>query len=60
MKCCEEYNKIDEFLKILDNSGIGIIIKKVQNEVGRKGYNPFNLVATIIYCFQNLKAVYEK
>ena len=55
VKCCEEYNKIDEFLKILDNSGIGIIIKKVQKEVGRKGYNPFNLVATIIYCFSKFK-----
>ena len=55
-KCCEEFDKIDKFLKILNKSGIGKIIKKVQNEVGRKGYNPYNLIATIIYCFSKFKS----
>ena len=55
-KCCEEFDKIDKFLKILNKSEIGPIIKKVQRKVGRKGYNPFNLVATIIYCFSKFKS----
>ena len=55
-KCCEEFDKIDKFLKILNKSGIGSIIKKVQRKIGRKGYNPFNLVATIIYCFSKFKS----
>ena len=54
-ECCEEFDKIDKFLKILNKSGTGSIIKKVQRKVGRKGYNPFNLVATIIYCFSKFK-----
>lgn len=47
----EEFEKIDKFLLILNKSGIGILITKEQNRLGRTGYNPFNLVATIIYCF---------
>ena len=56
LKCCEEFDRIDNFIKILNKSEIGMIIKKVQNEFGRKGYNPFNLVATIIYCFSKFKS----
>ena len=56
MKCCEEFDKIDKFIKILNKSGIGMIIKKIQSEIGRKGYNSFNLVATIIYCFSKFKS----
>ena len=56
VKCCEEFDKIDKFLKILNRSGIETIIKKAQSEIGRKGYNPFNLVATIIYCFSKFKS----
>ena len=55
-KCCEEFDKIDKFLKILNKSEIGSIIKKVQKKVGRKGYDPFNLVATTIYCFSKFKS----
>ena len=55
-KCCEEYEKIDKFIEILNKSGIGKIIENTQNNIGRKGYNPFNLVATIIYCFSQFKS----
>lgn len=55
-KCCEEYRKIDKFIEILNKSGVGKVIKKVQNKIGRKGYNPFNLVAAIIYCFSQFKS----
>lgn len=55
-KCCEEYEKIDKFIEILNKSGIGKIIENVQNNIGRRGYNPFNLVATIIFCFSKFKS----
>lgn len=55
-KVVEEYNKIDKFIEILNKSNIGKIIENVQNRIGRKGYNPYNLVATIIYCFANFKS----
>ena len=55
-KCCEEYDKIDKFIEILNKSGIGKIIETEQNKNGRKGYNPFNLVAAIIYCFSKFKS----
>lgn len=55
-KCCEEFDKIDKFIGILNKSGIGKIIENVQKKVGRKGYNPFNMVATIIYCFSKFKS----
>ncbi len=56
VECYEEFDKIDKYIKILNDSGIGKIIKMVQNKVGRKGYNPFNLMATIIYCFSKFKS----
>ena len=55
-KCAEEFKKIDAFIKILNNSGIGKLIKNQQIEKGRNGYNPYNLVATIIYCFSQFKS----
>lgn len=55
-KCCEEYEKIDKFIEILNKSGIGKIIENVQNNIGRKGYNPFNLVAAILFCFSKFKS----
>ena len=55
-KCYEEFNKIDKFISILNKSNIGIIIEKVQKKNGRNGYNPFNLVAAIIYCFSQFKS----
>ena len=56
IKCNEELKKIDKFLEILNKSSIGILIENVQKDIGRKGYNPFNLVATIIYCFSKFKS----
>ena len=56
IQCCEEFEKIDKFLEILNKSGIENIIKSVQSEIGRRGYNPFNLMATIIYCFSKFKS----
>ena len=56
IQCCEEFEKIDKFLEILNKSGIENIIKNVQSEIGRRGYNPFNLMATIIYCFSKFKS----
>ena len=55
-KCYEEYEKIDKFIEILNKSGIAKIIKSVQKDIGRKGYDPYNLVATIIYCFSQFKS----
>lgn len=55
-QCCEEYDKIDKFIGILNKSRIGEIIEKEQNKIGRKGYNPFNLTATIIYCFSRYRS----
>lgn len=55
-ECCEEYDKIDRFIEILNKSGIGKIIENIQNNIGRRGYNPFNLVATIIFCFSKFKS----
>lgn len=55
-KCCEEYEKIDKFIEILNKSNIGILIEKEIKCNGRTGYNPYNLVATIIYCFSQFKS----
>ena len=55
-KCCEEYEKIDKFMRILNKSGIEKIIKNEQKRKGRNGYNTFNLIATIIYCFSNFRS----
>ena len=55
-KCIEEYAKIDKFIEILNKSGIGKLIENAQKNIGRRGYNPFNLVAAIIYCFSQFKS----
>ena len=52
----EEFEKIDKFISILNKSEIGNIIKNVKNKKGRYGYNPYNLIATIIYCFSKFKS----
>ena len=56
----KEFEKIDKFLEILEKSGVGKIIASVKlvdkNCKGRKGYNPYNLFATIIYSFAKFKA----
>lgn len=58
--CYEEFEKIDKFLDILNKSRIGYLIEKKETNIGRKGYNPFNLVATILYCFSNFKSSIRK
>ena len=55
-KCNEELAKIDKFISILNKSGIGIIIENEKKKKGRYGYNPYNLAATIIYCFSQFKS----
>lgn len=51
----EEYQKIDKFFQILEKSGVGEIIKSVNLNInqckGRNGYNPFNMLVAIIFCF---------
>ena len=44
-RCIEEYAKIDKFIEILNKSGIGKLIENTKKNIGRRGYNPFNLVA---------------
>ena len=60
-KCHEEFEKIDKFLEILEQSGVGKLIEQEQKnndnfELGRKGYNPYNLMTTVIYCFSKFKS----
>lgn len=51
----QEQQKIERFLSLLDNSGVGKIIDKyIKNNTskgGRPGYNYYRLFATIIYGF---------
>ena len=59
--CVEEFKKIDKFIEILNKSGIGKIIEYEQEKykksnAGNPGYNPFNLMATVIYCFSKFKS----
>ena len=58
--CNEEFEKIDKYLENLEKSGIGKIIENEQNRepktnVGNPGYNPYNMMATVIYCFAKFK-----
>ena len=55
-RCYEEFEKIDKFISILNKSNIGILIENVQKKNGRNGYDSYNLVATIIYCFSQFKS----
>lgn len=51
---CDEFNKIDKFMSILEKSGIGKIIEKIEskdNKIGRKKFNPYNMFAMVLYCF---------
>ena len=59
--CAEEFEKIDKFIEILNKSGIGKIIEQEQKKykksnAGNPEYNPFNLMATIIYWFSKFKS----
>lgn len=50
----EERRKLDAFLEILEDSGIGPIIERCAKKnyrAGRKPYNPYRLFASIIYGF---------
>lgn len=55
----KEYEKIDKFMTLLENSEVGKIIKSVKKKdemcKGRIGYNPYNLFAAIVYCFAKFK-----
>ncbi len=55
-KCNEEFEKIDKFLTFLEESGVWKIIKSVKLKrsmcKGRKGYDPYKLLAVIIGIFQ--------
>ena len=55
-RCIEKYAKIDKYIEILNKSGIGELIENTQKNIGRRGYNPFNLMAAIIYCFSQFKS----
>ena len=54
-KCSVEFEKIDKFMILLEKSGVGKIIEYVKYNdkkcKGRRGYNPYNLFAAIVYCF---------
>lgn len=47
----KELEKIDEYLKLLNDSNVGKYIKLSIKNNGRNGYNPFNLFAAILFCF---------
>lgn len=50
-----EVNKLDKFLKMINDSGACDVIyeslRKNFDKGGRPNYNPYNLLACIIYCF---------
>lgn len=43
-------------MSLLNRSGIGNLIEKVMKFRGRCGYNPYDLVATIIFCFSEFES----
>ena len=55
-----EFDKIDNFLIFLEESGVWKIIKSVKLNrsecKGRKGYDPYKLLAAIVYCSAKFKA----
>lgn len=59
-KVLDEYERINKFMKLLENSGVAKIIKNVNPKEkkckGRKGYYAYHLFAAIIYCFVWFKA----
>ena len=59
-KCNVEFEKIDKYMNLLENSGVGKIIEYVKLKdkkcKGRTGYNPYNLFAAIIYCFSKFRS----
>ena len=60
-KCDEEFRKIDIFLEILEKSKVGKLLDSISilnktSLTGRKGYNPFNMFAMVLYCFSKYKS----
>ena len=59
-KCTVEFEKIDKFMLMLENSGVEKIINYVKlknkNCQGRIGYDPYAMFAMIIYCFAKFNA----
>ena len=58
-RCNEEFEKIDKFLELLEKSDIGKIIEKTYKKdtnKGRNGFNPYNMMAMILYCFSKFKS----
>ena len=55
-----EFDKIDKFLNFLEESGVWKIIKNIKLKrsecKGRKGYDPYKLLAVIVYCSAKFKA----
>lgn len=52
-------NKLDMFLSLLEKSGVCELIKNelITKELGgRPNYNPYDLLAVILYCFAFSKA----
>ena len=51
----EEKQKLNDYLLVLEESGVGKIIEKAiggkQETGGRPSYNPYRLFATILYAF---------
>ena len=50
----EELQKLDEYLSVLEESGVGEIIEEATARTypaGRAGYDPCSLFATVAYCF---------
>lgn len=59
-KCYKEFEKIDKFVEILQKTEINKIIENV-NKLERKckgriGYNPYNMMYTVLYCFSQFKS----
>ena len=53
-KKMKELEKIDKLIEILDESGVGNIIEKAlekDTNIGRKGYDPYDLFTAIVYGF---------
>ena len=59
----EEKQKLNDFLLILEESGVGAIIEdavgRKQETGGRPSYNPYRLFAPLLYAFSDIQAVFD-
>lgn len=59
-KSYKELEKVNKFIEILQKTKINQIIenvnKKQKNCKGRSSYNPYNMMATVLYCFSEFKS----